>query len=50
MAKTRRKAVRNIITGKVDHYTHTKTIGIRNPITGRIEKRIKKKRKSNRFF
>jgi hypothetical protein len=48
MAKPKRRAVRNFITGKVDHYTHTKTVGIRNPITGEIVRREKKK--SGFFF
>jgi hypothetical protein len=46
MAKKKRKAVRNPITGKVDHYTNTKTMGIRHPVTGKIVKRIKKKKAS----
>ena len=44
MPKIKRKAVRNIFTGKVDHFTGSKTVGIRNPITGKIEKREKKKK------
>lgn len=40
---TKKKAVRNFITGRVDHFTGSKTIGIRDPITGKIIKRAKKK-------
>lgn len=43
---SKRKAVRNFITGKVDHYTGTKTVGLRNFATGKIEKRISKKKAS----
>lgn len=41
--KTTKRAVRNPITGQVDYYTNTKTVGLRNVITGRIEKRISRK-------
>jgi len=47
--KAKRRAVRDFITGKIDHYTGTKTIGIREPITGRIVKRVPKKRKKSFF-
>lgn len=50
MAKAKRKAVRNFITGKVDHYTHTKTVGVRNPITGNIVRRVSKRSKKKSFF
>ena len=40
---TKKKAVRNFITGKVDHYTGAKTVGIRHIATGKIIKRMKKK-------
>ena len=39
--KTKRRAVRNPINGKVDHYTHTKTRVVRNPITGKAAGRRK---------
>ena len=41
--KTKRKAVRDIM-GRVDHYTNTKTVGIRDIVTGKIVKRKKKKK------
>ena len=45
----KRKAVRNFVTGKVDHYTHTKTVGIRHPVTGEIIERVPKKRNRSIF-
>ena len=42
MPKKKKKAVRNPITGKIDHYTNTKTVGLRDPISGKIVKRIPK--------
>jgi len=44
MAKAKRKAVYSLLTGKVDHYTNTKTEGVRSLITGKIVKRVKKKK------
>ena len=46
--KTKRKAVRNQISGKIDHYTNTKTVGLRHPLTGKIKKRISKKKANSR--
>ena len=44
--KTKRRAVRNLI-GQVDHYTNTKTVGLRD-LTGRIVKRIPTKKAKKR--
>jgi len=41
--KKKRKAVRNFLTGEISHYTNTKTVGLRDPFSGRIEKRVSKK-------
>lgn len=46
--KTKRRAVRNLITGKVMYYTGTKTVGLRNPLTGKIERRISKREAEKR--
>ncbi|MFO7872117.1 MAG: hypothetical protein R6U26_00570 [Candidatus Undinarchaeales archaeon] len=46
--KTKRKAVRNPITGKVDHYTNTKSVGLRDPFDGKIKKRVSKKKAKKR--
>lgn len=40
--KIKRKAVRNPITGEIEYYTNTKTVGLRDPFTGKIVKRISK--------
>ncbi len=45
--KTKRRAVRNPITGRVEYYTNTKTEAIRDPFTGRVIGRRKKREKSN---
>jgi hypothetical protein len=44
MAKTKRRAVKNPITGKVEFYQGSKTMGIRDPISGEIIKRVKKEK------
>ena len=46
--KTKRKAVRNIITGEIEFYTNTKTVGLRDPFTGEIRKRITKEKAKKR--
>ena len=43
-----KKAIRDSLTGKVDHYTNTKSVGLRNPFTGQIEKRISKEKAKGR--
>ena len=45
--KTKRRAVRDIL-GRVDHYTNTKTVGLRDPVTGKIVKRIPKEKAMQR--
>ena len=50
MARTRRRAVKNPITGKVEFYQGSKTIGLRNPISGKIVKRVKKKKDGFSLF
>jgi hypothetical protein len=46
--KTKRRAVRSLVTGKVIYYTGTKTVGLRSPLTGKIEKRISKEEAEKR--
>ncbi|MCD6371323.1 MAG: hypothetical protein J7L39_01230 [Candidatus Aenigmarchaeota archaeon] len=46
--KTKRRAVRDPLTGRIDHYTNTKTVGLRDPFTGRIVKRISKEKAKKR--
>ena len=46
--KSRGKAIREPITGKIIGYPKSKTQGIRNPLTGKIEKRISMKEAKKR--
>lgn len=41
--KSRGRAIREPIFGKVVAYSKSKTVGIRNPITEKIVKRVKKR-------
>jgi len=48
MPKKKKKAVRNPITGEIDHYT--KTVGLRDPISGKIEKKDTKRESGKKRF
>ena len=50
MAKTKRRAVKNAITGKVEFYQGSETIGLRDPFSGKIVKRVKKKKDGFSIF
>jgi len=44
----KRKAVRDGLLGRISHYTNTKSVGLRDPITGQIAKRVSKQKAENR--
>ena len=47
MLKKKKKAVENPIMGKIDRYANT-TVGLRDPISGKIVKRIPKEKAKTR--
>jgi len=47
LLKKKKKAVRNPMMGKIDRYANT-TVGLRDPISGKIVKRIPKEKAKTR--